>query len=210
MWAWRGLGHSYGPCCGIHCDNWRDGARITSQNHKQPPHDWGIGQDVNDLLLRKGLVDQLRQPSSHTWWSTTLLHSNRHFVTSHYDLLLHITAYLRALAWSHSRTRRRRTRCHSSSIGLACPSIWTDRVKRSFKRRRTIPDVFWAQHKQFYPGRASKDQVLLVVSKIFLVRKQPALQTLVSPVNDVTDWPAVCRKCGCGPLPASVITYYYY
>ena len=173
----------------------QDGARITSPNHRQPPQDWGVGQDVNELLPRKGLVNQLQATLGDPRLCFTATGIMRHYVTSYYDLLLHITAYPRALAWSHSRTDG----CHS--IGLACPSIWTDKVKRSFKRPyQTLSGGGWA----------SEDQVLLVVSKIFLVRKQPALQTLVSPVYGVTDWPAVCRKCGCGPLPASVITYYYY
>ena len=41
----------------------RDGASITCQNHRQPPQDWGNGQDVNYLLWvlsRKGFVDQFR------------------------------------------------------------------------------------------------------------------------------------------------------
>ena len=38
----------------------RDSTLITGPNHRQPPQDGGDGQDVNDLLPRKGLVDQLR------------------------------------------------------------------------------------------------------------------------------------------------------
>ena len=38
----------------------RDSTRITGPNHRQPPQDGGDGQDVNNLLPRKGLVDQLR------------------------------------------------------------------------------------------------------------------------------------------------------
>ena len=35
----------------------------------------------------------------------------------------------------------------------------------------TIPHVVWAQHKLFYPGLASEDEVLSVESIICLVRK---------------------------------------
>ena len=38
----------------------RDGARITGQKHRQPHQDGGNGQVVNNLLPRKGLVDQLQ------------------------------------------------------------------------------------------------------------------------------------------------------
>ena len=38
----------------------RDGPCISCQNHRQSPKDRGDGQNVHDLLPRKGLVDQLR------------------------------------------------------------------------------------------------------------------------------------------------------
>ena len=60
-------------------------------------------------------------------------------------------------------------------------------MKRSFNYRSTIPDVVLAQHKPFYSRRASEDEVLSVESTIFLVRKQPALQALVSLVYHVTN-----------------------
>ena len=82
----------------------RDGALITHPNHRQPHQDWGNGQDVNNLFPRQGLIDQLQATLGDPrlcFTATGIL-----FL---YNQLLHITAYLRALAWSHSRTRRTRT-----------------------------------------------------------------------------------------------------
>ena len=36
----------------------RDGPRVSSLNHRQPPEDRGDWQNIHNLLARKGLVDQ--------------------------------------------------------------------------------------------------------------------------------------------------------
>ena len=46
----------------------REGPRISSPNHRQPPKDGGHGQNVHYLLSLKCLVDELRS-SNHIWLS---------------------------------------------------------------------------------------------------------------------------------------------
>ena len=47
------------------------------------------------------------------------------------------------------------------------------------KFQLAIPDIVQAQHKPFYPRRASEDKVFTVVSMVCHVGERPALETLV-------------------------------
>ena len=82
-----------------------------------------------------------RLASSHTWWSTTLLHHNRHFVITNSCLLLHIMAYLRALAWSHSRTRRRRTWAQQALPVHQYYSLYDGALRLRSKYVHTLLDI---------------------------------------------------------------------
>ena len=75
----------------------RDSTRITGPNHRQPPQDGGDGQDVNDLLPRKGLVDQL-EPHLVIHASDPAKKEQVCFVIAYYGLLRHIKTHLRAPA----------------------------------------------------------------------------------------------------------------
>ena len=67
---WRGCNHSDGPHCSIHCNSWKGSpAQITGSPRIE--HHRGNGQDVNNLLPRKGM-EFISAMSP-----TTLLHHNR-------------------------------------------------------------------------------------------------------------------------------------
>ena len=92
----------------------RNGASITCLNHRQPPQGPGLRLlarlwEVNNLLSRKGLADKLRATLGDpllcfTTTGILLLH-----IRVYYYTLWHTWLNLRALAWPHSRTRRRCT-----------------------------------------------------------------------------------------------------
>jgi len=53
-------------------------------------------------------------------------------------------------------------------------------MKHHFTLQYQIPDVTWAQHKAFHPGRAYEDEVLSVVFKALFILERQAWKMLMS------------------------------
>ena len=154
----------------------RDGAGVTCTDNWQPSQDRGCRNHVNNLLPRKGFIDQPR---------TTL--SNPRLCVQ-WRLLIHVKARLYTLTLTGGLQFDIVEKGNVGTLKLygVIPTIDLD-GEREKKLQTTIPDVVGFERKLLHTRGADEDTVLPVVTTILLIWKWPALQTLHTPVNRVSD-----------------------